>query len=189
MEGENLQGTEAPQAATVPTQGAATAPQVTELMIPKRRFDGVTEKFNEAEAKLAEALKQIEDYKSKDTKILELEKKIKDMETSYALEKSNAKKMSEIDRAIGDESVDSDVVKKLLDIGKISFDDKEGLKGFNEQYDELKKNKAYLFKKAAPVAPKSAAGSQPTTKSLAKTLAEDKVKASGILAKSKNYFN
>lgn len=188
MEGENLQGQPQPQGQGSPAQGAATASQNTELMIPKRRFDEVTQRFNEAEAKLAEALKEIETYKSKDTKISELEQKIKDMEASYALKEATAKKMSAIDKAIGDTSIDAEVVKKLLDMEKISFDDKEGLKGFEEQYKELQKNKAYLFKKATPVAPKST-GTTPVTDSFAKTLAKAKVKQESMTAKSKNYFN
>lgn len=188
MEGENLQGQPQPQGQGSPAQGAATAQQNTELMIPKRRFDEVTQKFNETEAKLAEALKEIETYKSKDTKISELEQKIKDMEASYALKEATAKKMSAIDKAIGDTSIDAEVVKKLLDMEKISYDEKEGLKGFDEQYKELQKNKAYLFKKATAIAQKSATASQ-ATDSFAKTLAKAKVKQSSITAKSKNYFN
>ena len=189
MEGENLQGQPQPQGQGSPAQGAATAPQATELMIPKRRFDEVTQKFNEAEARLAEALKEVEAAKSKDSKISELEQKIKDMEASYALKEATAKKMSAIDKAIGDTSVDPDVVKKLLDLDKITLDEKEGLKGFEEQYKELQKNKAYLFKKAAPIVPTGAGKATTQTESFAKTLAKEKVKAGGIVAKSKNYFS
>lgn len=190
MEGENLQGQPQPQGQGSPAQGAATAQQQgTELMIPKRRFDEVTQKFNEAEARLAEALKEVEAAKSKDSKISELEQKIKDMEASYALKEATAKKMSAIDKAIGDTSVDPDVVKKLLDLDKITLDEKDGLKGFEEQYKELQKNKAYLFKKAAPIVPPGAGKATTQPESFAKTLAKEKVKAGGIVAKSKNYFS
>ena len=178
------------QGAGNPAQGAATAPnQSADLMIPKWRFDEATKLYRESEAKLAEALKQLEGYKAKDTKIAELEKQIKDMEASYALEKSNAKKESAIEAAIGDKAVDLDVVKKLLDNDKISFNDKGEIEGLDDQIKQLQTDKPYLWKKAAPVAKPSSAPAAKPEKTFAQRLAEKKAAALGVTSKSKNYFS
>ncbi len=177
------------QGAGNPAQDAAKASQPADLMIPKWRFDEATKLYRESEAKLAEALKEIEGYKAKDTKIAELEKQIKDMEASYALEKSNAKKESAIEAAIKDKTVDLDVVKKLLDNDKISFNDKGEIEGLDDQIKKLQTDKPYLWKKAAPVAKQSSAPASKPEKTFAQKLAEKKAAALGVTSKSKNYFS
>lgn len=169
------------------SQGAATAQQ-TELMIPKRRYDEVNQLYREAELKLSEMSKQIEGLKTKDDKIAQLEKQIKDMQASYDLEKASAKKVSAIDSAIKDKTVDADVVKKLLDMDKISLDDTGAVKGLDEQLKELQAAKPYLWKKAQTVAQKGSTPATKPEKSFAQRLAEQKVKQLNVVAKSKNYF-
>lgn len=189
MADENLQGQQLPQGQGDPAQGAATVPQQTELMIPKRRFDEVTQMYRDMLAKNSTLEKEIEGYKAKDTKIAELEKQIKDMQASYELEKSNAKKVSAIDAAIGDTSIDAEVVKKLLDMDKISINDKGEVQGLDDQIKGLQKDKAYLFKKSQPVVTKSATTTTKPEKSIAQQIAEKKVSAMSTTAKAKNYFN
>lgn len=177
------------QGASNPAQDAAKASHQADLMIPKWRFDEATKFYRESEAKLAEALKEIEGYKAKDTKIAELEKQIKDMEASYALEKSNAKKESAIEAAIKDKTVDIDVVKKLLDNDKISFNDKGEIEGLEDQIKKLQADKPYLWKKAEPVAKPSSTPATKPEKTFAQKLAEKKAKSLGVTTKSKNYFS
>lgn len=171
------------------TQGAATAQHQTELMIPKRRFDEVSQMYRDSVAKNSELQKAVESYKEKDNKIAELEKQLKDLQASYELKEANAKKASAIDLAIGDKAIDADVIKKLLDMDKISINDKGEVEGLEDQIKMLQKDKAFLFKKAQPVMTKSATPPAKTEKSFARKLAESKVSATSVTAKAKNYFN
>lgn len=187
---DNIQGQDMPQGqVTDPAQGTATVPQSTEFMIPKRRLDEVTQMYRDSVAKNSELQKEIENAKQKDAKIAELEKKIKDMESSYELEKSNAKKASAIDKAIGDTAIDAEVIKKLLDMDKISINDKGEVEGLDDQIKLLQKDRAFLFRKSQPVASKSATAPARAEKSVAQKLAEKRVTAMSASAKAKNYFN
>lgn len=187
---DEIQGQPVPQGQGAdPTQDAAKASQQTEFMIPKRRFDEVSQMYRDSLAKNSELQKEIESSKQKDAKIAELEKKIKDMESSYELEKANAKKASAIDKAIGDTAIDAEVIKKLLDMDKISINDKGEVEGLEDQIKLLQKDRAFLFKKSLPVASKSATPATRPEKSVAQKLAEKRVTAMSASAKAKNYFN
>lgn len=171
-------------------QGAATAQnQQADLMIPKWRFDEANKSKQETEMKLASALKELEQSKTKDDRIAELEKQIKDMQASYELEKANAKKKTSILDAIKGKTVDEDVVMKLLDMDKVTFNDSGEIQGLDEQIKALQESKPYLWNKAKPVAQKSAAGANRPEKTFAQQLAERKAKQIGVIAKSKNYFS
>lgn len=189
MENENLQNQNLPNGENDSTQGTATVPQTNELMIPKRRFDEVTQMYRDALSKSSALEKEIEGYKTKDVRIAELEKQINDMKESYEKEKAIAKKTIAIDKMIGDTSVDSEVLKKLLDIDKITINDKGEIEGLEEQIKRLQKEKSYLFKKSQPVVTKSVTQTTKPEKTLAQKLAEKKVNAMRVTTKSKNYFN
>lgn len=177
-----------PQGQATTTQGAATAPKQEESMIPKWRFDEVNQSYKTANDKVVDLMKQLEAVKDKDTKIAELEKQIKDMQANYDLEKSNSKKMAAIEAAIADKTVDPDVVKTLLDLEKISIDDKGTVTGLEEQVKALQTSKPYLWKKAVPVAPKAGTTATKPEKSFATLMAEKRAEALKVASKSKNYF-
>ena len=170
-------------------QGAAKAPETADLMIPKWRLDEANKMRQETEAKLASTLKELEQAKAKDDRIAELEKQIKDMQASYDLEKSTAKKKSAVETALKDKTVDLDVVFKLLDMDKVTFNDAGEIQGLEEQVKALQESKPYLWNKAKPVAPKSATANTRPEKTFAQKLAEAKAKQLGVTAKAKNYFN
>lgn len=160
-----------------------------ELMIPKYRFDEVTQRAQAAEAKVAELQKQVDGIKAKDDKISELEKKLKETTESYEAEKVAAKRQNAIEQAIKDKVVDAEVVMKLLDNDKISLDEKGELKGLTEQLDALQKTKPYLWKPATqPVKPGANGGNGTGEKSFAQKLAEEKQAAAATAKKQDIYF-
>ena len=189
MAEQNLQVDTQSQGLNNQAQGAAKAPETADLMIPKWRFDEANKMRQETEAKLASTLKELEQAKAKDDRIAELEKQIKDMQASYDLEKSTAKKKSAVETALKDKTVDLDVVFKLLDMDKVTFNDAGELQGLEEQVKALQESKPYLWNKAKPVAPKSATANTRPEKTFAQKLAEAKAKQLGVTAKAKNYFN
>lgn len=83
-------------------------------------------------AKLKDELKTLQDKYKTDTETLQI--KIKESEFNNALEIA----------LMGVNAKDRDIIKTLLDKEKITF--KEGkFEGFNEQIDQLKKDKDFLF--------------------------------------------
>lgn len=189
MEGQDTTVTTMPQGQGNGAQGAAIAQGQADLMIPKWRFDEATKLHREAEVKISELTKQLEETKTKDTRIAELEKELQDLKDAQAAEKVQAKKDAAIELAIKDKAIDMDVVKKLLDMEKIAIDDKDVVTGLEEQVKELQTSKPFLWKKAQAVAAKSSTMSTKPERSFAQKLADKKVKQLGVAAKSKNYFN
>lgn len=181
---------EQPNANEIP--GTPVPPQAQqpagETMIPKYRFDEVSKRAQEAEAKVAELTAQVQAIKEKDDRIAALEKELADTKTSYELEKSNAKRQQAIDNALRDKAVDSDVVNKLLDLDKISIDDKGNLKGLDEQIKELQTSKPFLWKPVKQVVKPAAADKPQDMPSFAKKLAEAKKAQLSTTSKSKTYF-
>lgn len=178
-------------APTAPTpQGSATEPQnqQSSLSIPKWRFDETMQLYRDTESKLGAVSKELEAAKKAQERVAQLEKEMDDLKKGYELEKQNTKRDSAIDAVIKDKAVDLDVVKKLIDMSKLSFDEAGGLKGLEEQVKILQESKPYLWKKAKPVATPSASGTQQPEKSYAAKLAEKKVAMMNHTAKSKNYF-
>ena len=159
-----------------------------DTMVPKYRFDEVNKKYQEAEAKLTEMQKQVDEAKAKDERIAALEKELQDTKSGYELEKMNAKRAAAIDAAIKDKVVDAEVVQKLLDMEKISFDESGAVKGLDEQLKGLQESKPYLWKPAKPVAKTGGKQGDPVPDSFAKKLAEKKKAELGVTAKMKNYF-
>lgn len=190
---EVSQGTQLPQGQAEPAQGVAitpTQPQAPsqDLMIPKWRFDETTKLYKDSEARISQLTAEIEQLKQSNGRIAELEKELTDTKKGYEIEKKNAKRDSAIEAAVKDKAVDIDVVKKLIDLEKISVEE-EGVKGLDEQIKELQTAKPFLWKKAASVVTKSATSSTRPERTFAQKLADNKVKQLGVTAKSKNYFN
>lgn len=160
-----------------------------EHMIPKHRFDEVSRKAKEYEAKVTELNAKLEAVADKDAKIAELEAKIQELTEGYEAEKVMAKKISIIEEKIGDRVVDLDLVISLLDLDAIKVNEEGKIKGLNAQVTELQKSKPYLWKKAEKIV-KPGAGTPPKTeKTFAQKLAEKKVASNATVERGKNYFS
>lgn len=186
---DQIPSTSLPEGHSGQPQGAAIAPQPAELNIPKWRFDDVVQQLRDTEAKLTKVSGELDIANKSKEHALELEKQIADLKKGYELEKVNAKRESAIEKAISDKAVDLEVVKKLIDSAKISFDDKDGVTGLEEQIKELQTNKPFLWKKAEAISAKASAASNKPEKTFAQKLAETKIAQVNVAAKAKNYFN
>ena len=165
------------------------------IMVPKYRLDEALQRAQNAEAKVAEMTntindltKQVEGIKAKDDKIADLEKQLADEKTGREADKVAAKKSSVIDAAIKDKVVDEEVVRKLIDMDKISFNDKGETVGLDEQIKALQEGKAYLFKPAKKVVKAGDTDVGAGGKTFAQKLAEQKKANLSVTAKSNNYF-
>lgn len=166
-----------------------------DIMVPKYRLDEATQRAQTAEAKVAEMTntvndltKQVEGIKAKDDKIADLEKQLTDEKTGREADKVAAKKSSTIDAAIKDRVVDEEVVRKLIDVDKISFNDKGETVGLDEQIKALQEGKSYLFKPAKKVVKAGDTDEGAGGKTFAQKLAEQKKANLAVTAKSNNYF-
>ncbi len=165
------------------------------IMVPKYRLDEALQRAQNAEAKVAEMTntindltKQVEGIKAKDDKIADLEKQLADEKTGREADKVAARKSSVIDAAIKDKVVDEEVVRKLIDMDKISFNDKGETVGLDEQIKALQEGKAYLFKPAKKVVKAGDTDVAAGGKTFAQKLAEQKKANLSVTAKSNNYF-
>lgn len=169
--------------------GAGSNPNPAELMIPKFRFDEVNTKLQAAEQKLAEQAAKEAEYSKKDERVKELEKELADTKASYAKEKSDAQRMEAIKASIGDGVQDVDVLMKLIDLDKVTMDDKGKLTGLDEQMKTLKTEKPFLFKAPpAPVKPGKDGAATPKEKSFAVKLAEKKATEKAVSKGANSYF-
>lgn len=121
--------------------------------IPKHRFDEINEANKTLKQNLADRDKQIEGLKGFKGTAEELEKQVKE------LQEENKKKSEDFEAQLKDARIttaiklelagkvyDADMVSGLIDKSKIELDDKGNIKsGFKEQFDTLKKDKAFLF--------------------------------------------
>lgn len=177
-----------PQGDTAPTQGVATTPEnQSQLMVPKWRLDEAMTLYRETEAKLSATNQQLEEANKYKAQVESLTAEIETLKAEHEAEKTNAQRDTLLEKSLKDKVVDLDVVKRLLDLDKLTIEGDE-VKGLDEQIKELQTSKAFLFKKAQPVAPKSATPPKPAEKSFAKQLAEKKVAQGEVANKSVNYF-
>jgi len=178
-----------PQGNPASAQGAATAPdnQSQQLMVPKWRLDEAMTLYRETEAKLSATSKQLEEANKYKEQVDTLTTEIETLKASHEAEKITATRDTLLEKTLKDKVVDLDVVKKMLDLDKLTVEGEE-VKGLDEQIKELQASKAFLFKKAQQIAPKSATPPKPADKSFAKQLAEKKVAQADVANKSVNYF-
>ena len=105
--------------------------------IPKGRFDEVNTQAKTYKESLEAKEKEMATYSEQLKQVGELKKQLEESGSKYQrtllkqeLAKTNTK--------------DTDVLAKLVDMGKVKFDD-EKFTGLDEQLVEIKKNKPYLF--------------------------------------------
>jgi hypothetical protein len=156
--------------------------------IPKYRFDEVAKAKAELELKVTNLQKEVESKAELQKKVDELTAELESTKKGYETEKTEAKRQEAIKKAIGDKVVDLEVVGKLLDMEKITFDEKGELKGLDEQIKELQKSKPFLFKTPEKKVTNSQSTGGTPEKSFAKTLAERRVAQQTASKKIKNFF-
>lgn len=121
--------------------------------IPKARFDEVNTRATNAETQVKEHAKQLETLKTAAGDNEELKKQIKTLEDenkNKTAEFENKLKESRTDTALqlalAGKVHDATLVLGLLDKSKIVLNDDGSIKsGFTEQFDAIKKEKAFLF--------------------------------------------
>jgi hypothetical protein len=170
------------------TNGASNDSGTGDIVIPKYRFDEVSKARAELELKVSGLQKEVASGAEWKKKYDELFAEHEKTKKGYETEKTEARRQELIKRAIGEQVVDLDVVNKLLEYDKITFDDKGELKGLDEQIKELRKSKPFLFKTPEKKVMNSQGSSGVPEKSFARTLAERKVAQQTASKKIKNFF-
>ena len=123
--------------------------------VPKSRFNEVNEEKKTLAAAVSERDKQLEALKKSTGDVEGFKKQIKD------LQEANKKAKEESEQALKDlkindaikmavvgDAQDVDIVSSLVDKSKIILGEDGKITGLKEQVEELKKNKAFLFKTA-----------------------------------------
>lgn len=178
----------------------------TKEMIPKHRFDEVTQSKNTLQEQLKTANATIENLKKFEGTNQQLTEKIekyqaeaKAKEAEYATNLKNLSKKNLIKVALlsmENRPYDVDIVSGLLDGEKILLDDKSEkiLSGLTEQLETIRKEKPFLFSvgkgdpKPGGTTPKDGDdGNNPTDASIdfGKRLAQQKLRSMGIKKEDK----
>ena len=121
--------------------------------VPKSRFNEVNEEKKTLAAAVSERDKQLEALKKSTGDVEGFKKQIKD------LQEANKKAKEESEQALKDlkindaikmavvgDAQDVDIVSSLVDKSKIILGEDGKITGLKEQVEDLKKNKAFLFK-------------------------------------------
>lgn len=170
-----------------------------EGFIPKHRFDEVNTAKSNLETQLKDAKKTIEDLskfegdnKTLKEKLEKIQKDLDDNQAKYNKDLEDLAKRNITMMALMNapkKPYDANLVCGLLDLSKIEIDEGHTkiVKGFDEQYEALTKDKAFLFSvgkgNPAPGGNPPPDGDPPPNTSLAdfgKRLAAQKLKSMGI---------
>lgn len=122
--------------------------------VTKDRFNQVNEDnktlkstVKERDTQLESLKKNAGDKEALEAQIEQLKKSNKEAQEKYEADLKASKIKSAVKLKIGDQVHDTDMVSSLLDLSKIELDDNDNIKsGFDEQFNNLKKDKAFLFK-------------------------------------------
>ena len=122
--------------------------------IPQERLNEEVEKVKKLGDTIKERDKQIADLKKFEgdnealkTKITELEKTNKDAKTEYDNSVKKLKLETAVKAELSGKVHDVGVAMNLLDLTKVEIDEDKGTikSGFKDQFDNLKKDKGFLF--------------------------------------------
>ena len=118
----------------------------------KAQTSAAEEQITALNAQLAERDKDIKDLKKASGDNEELKQKYSDLESKYKTDKANleqqiadSKLNHAVDMALNGKVHDASIVRGLLDREKLSFNDKGELQGLDDQLNDLKESKAFLF--------------------------------------------
>lgn len=122
--------------------------------VTKERFNQVNEDNKTLKSTVKERDTQLESLKKNagdkdalEAQIEQLKQSNKEAQQKYEADLKASKIKSAVKLKIGDQVHDTDMVSSLLDLSKIELDDNDNIKGgFDEQFNNLKKDKAFLFK-------------------------------------------
>lgn len=179
--------------------------------IPKHRFDEVNESLKALKTETEQKDRQIKelgsfkgDAEALKTKVSELQEANKQLDTQHKTELAQLKKTNAIKFSIAAEVEDADLVLSRLDLSKVEVDEEGKIKsGFKEQYEALKTEKPFLFKKEeAPKKPgfkptgkkpeggdnPPPAGDEDKAVEIAKSLATGKSGAGDATTKANDYY-
>lgn len=113
--------------------------------------DGLKTQLTDYANKLDEAQKSAENGSELAKQLEELKKSSEQAKTDYENNLKQTKLGYEIDNALVKAgALNTKATKALVDLDKVSFDDKGQLIGLNEQLENVKADNAFLFKNEAP---------------------------------------
>lgn len=96
------------------------------------------------DSKITELSEKVQNFDGKDMKALQNE--VADWKKKYTKDISQMKLENAIDMAVASaHSLSDKALKGLLDLDKLTLDDKGNLKGFDEQLESIKKDNAFMF--------------------------------------------
>lgn len=126
--------------------------------VTKARFNELNESKKSLAEQIAERDKQLKDLKKSVGDNEDLRKQIEDLQQANKEQKDafdNQTKTLRLDTAIklaiADSAQDADIVSGLIDKNKLILGEDGKVTGLTEQVEALKKDKAFLFKGAAPL--------------------------------------
>lgn len=176
---------------------AATAEKLFNVALDKEYVP--MHRFKQINDQRQNAVKELEDYKAAngDTtqlrqQVADLTKQLDDTKTQYQKADLDRKKHSAISNLIAGKVYDEELVKGLVDLEKITVDDKGTATGVEDLIKELQTSKPFLWKQEQTKGTaKSSQGNpgQPPEKSFAVQLAEQRLAQQAVAEKAKNYFN
>lgn len=122
--------------------------------VTKDRFNSVNEDNKALKKTIAERDSQLDtlkksagDNEALKNQIEQLKEANKNAEAQYKADLKASKTKSAVKGKIGEQAFDSDMVLSLMDLNKIELDENDNIKsGFEEQFNTLRKEKAFLFK-------------------------------------------
>lgn len=122
--------------------------------VTKDRFNSVNEdnknlknNLKERDAQLDTLKKSAGDNQELKDQIEKLKKENKENADKFAQELKASKTKAAVKNKLGNQVFDSDMVIGLMDLAKIELDENDNVKsGFDDQFNNLKKSKAFLFK-------------------------------------------
>lgn len=122
--------------------------------VTKDRFNSVNEDNKSLKKQIGDRDKQLEtlsksagDNEALKTEIENLKQANAEAQKEYNSQLKAAKTKAAVRSKIGDKAFDTDMVISLMDLSKIELDDNDNVKtGFDDQFNLLKKDKAFLFK-------------------------------------------
>lgn len=114
------------------------------VYVPKTRFDDVNQRLHTSEARVQELQEFKEENESLKSQVTQLTTDLATAKTEAQATIAKERLHNAMSSKLANQVYDTDMVLGLVDQSKVSLEDGT-LKGFDEQIEELRKNKAFLF--------------------------------------------
>lgn len=161
--------------------------QETAQMVPKHRFDEVNTKLKEARETLANQSQIAETLKQREEELKLLRQEIDTLRNEYTNKEVSRTKTEAILSKIRGKVIDEDLVLQLIDLGQIKIEG-DKVSGIDEQLNNLKKSKSYLWQTKKPVVDLSLRAPIKTEPTFAQQLGKRRKEQQSIIKKSSSYF-